>query len=105
MDQFDKRLDKLEDKVDAIREDVTELKTDFKIHTALIQEHVAGDAKIISELKPILHKLPDIIQIVEDHQYDRKNRERKMQLIADWTKKLTLLSTAIGVVYAIIQLF
>ena len=68
MDQFDKRLDKLEDKVDAIREDVTELKTDFKIHTALIQEHVTGDAKIISELKPILHKLPDIIQIVEDHQ-------------------------------------
>lgn len=105
MDQFDKRLDKLEEKVDAVKEDVMELKSDFKIHTTLIREHVAGDNKVISDLKPILAKLPDIVQIVEDYQYSKMNRQKKMEFIADWTKKLTFVSTAIGVIYAILQLF
>lgn len=104
MDQFDKRLDKLEQKVDAVKEDVMELKSDFKVHTALIKEHVTGDNKIISDLKPILAKLPDIVEIVEDYQFSKQARQRKMQSIADWTKKLTFVSTAIGVVYAILQL-
>lgn len=105
MDQFDKRLDKLEEKVDAVKEDVMELKSDFKIHTTLIKEHVAGDNKVISDLKPILAKLPDIVQIVEDYQYSKMNRQKKMEFITEWTKKLTLVSTAIGVIYAILQLF
>lgn len=104
MEQFDKRLDKLEQKVDAVKEDVMELKSDFKIHTTLIKEHVAGDNKVISDLRPILAKLPDIVEIVEDYQYAKQSRERKMQAIADWTKKLTFVSTAIGVVYALLQL-
>lgn len=104
MEQFDKRLDKLEQKVDSVKEDVMELKSDFKIHTTLIKEHVAGDNKVISDLRPILAKLPDIVEIVEDYQYAKQSRERKMQAIADWTKKLTFVSTAIGVVYALLQL-
>lgn len=104
MDQFDKRLDKLEQKVDAVKEDIMELKSDFKVHTALVKEHVTGDNKIISDLKPILAKLPDIVEIVEDYQFSKQARQRKMQAIADWTKKLTLVSTAIGVIYAILQL-
>lgn len=103
MDQFDKRLDKLESKVDAVKEDIMELKSDFKIHTTLIREHVAGDTKIISDLKPILAKLPEIVEIVEDYQYSKLSREKKMKFIADWTKKLTFVSTAFGVVYAILQ--
>lgn len=104
MEQFDKRLDKLEQKVDAVKEDVMELKSDFKVHTTLIKGHITGDNKIISDLKPILAKLPDIVEIVEDYQFSKQTRQRKMQAIADWTKKLTFVSTAIGVVYAILQL-
>lgn len=105
MDQFDKRLDKLEQKVDAVKEDVMELKSDFKIHTTLIKEHVTGDNKIISDLRPILAKLPDIVEIVEDYQFNKQSRQRKMQAVADWTKKLTLVSTLIGVLYAALQFF
>lgn len=50
------RLERMEAKVDKLQENVSELHLDFKIHLKVIEEHVAGDQKIISEIQPLIQQ-------------------------------------------------
>lgn len=85
----EKRLERLEDKVDKVHEELYELRTDFKVHTKLIEEHVAGDKKIITEISPI----------IAEFRY-RQERERRIfkslklygSIVAVATGMITLLS-------------
>ena len=71
----EKRLERLEDKVDVIKEDVTELKVELKLHMEKVDEHIAGDKKIINEITPLLSSLPALIDMAEDHQFRKKLKE------------------------------
>lgn len=73
----EKRLERLEDKVDVIKEDVTELKVELRNHMDKVDEHIAGDKKIINEITPLLSSLPALIDMAEDHQFKKKLKEEQ----------------------------
>lgn len=91
------RIDRLETKVDDIKEDVVELKTDMKHLMPKIEEHITGDKKIINHLSPVLDKLPALIQIVENDQFEKRKKEEKAQKLKTLTSKLMLLSIIVGI--------
>ena len=73
----EKRLERLEDKVDVIKEDVTELKVELRLHMEKVDEHITGDKKIINEITPLLSSLPALIDMAQDHQFKKKMMEEK----------------------------
>ena len=78
--KLEDRVVRLEDKIDDVKEDVSELKSDFKVHTALMQEHVAGDSKIINEITPLIEVLPSLKEIVEEYNYEKIESKKKVSL-------------------------
>ena len=91
------RIDRLEDKVDSIKEDVTELKVDMKHLMPKIEEHITGDKKIINHLSPVLDKLPALIEIVEQDQFEKMKKKEKAEKRNNLITKLTLVSMIIGI--------
>ena len=91
------RIDRLENKLDAVKEDVTELKTDMKHLMPKIEEHITGDKKIINHLAPVIDKLPNLIEIVERDQYEKMKKEEKREKFKTLTAKLLFLSTIVGI--------
>lgn len=94
---MERRIDRLESKVDAIKEDVTELKTDMKHLMPKIEEHITGDKKIINALAPVIDKLPSLIEIVENDQYEKRKKAEKREKLKSLTTKLGLLSLIVGI--------
>lgn len=88
------RLERLEDKVDKLKEDISELKTDFKVHTALIQEHVAGDKKIIIELQPML----------EHYRFEKEKKEIFYKRAKLGSQLAAILSVSVMVIGKILSL-
>lgn len=76
------RFQRLEDKVDVVKEDIAELKSEFKGGMELMKEHVAGDKKIINELQPVLSKLPDIVEMAEEYRFQQQLKTKVMKTIA-----------------------
>lgn len=74
------RFQRLEDKVDVVKEDVSELKTEMKSGLAIMQDHIAGDKKIIDELRPVLVKLPEIVEMAEEHHFSKQLRRKVMKI-------------------------
>lgn len=109
------RFSRLESRVDEIKDTVSELKAnskvqneiikdlkdDFKEHTSLVKEHVAGDTKIITELQPLLGTLSEI---VDDYSYKKETKRRKMDKIKYYTARLGLVSLVVGVIVGISKL-
>jgi len=99
----DRRLERLEDKVDSIEEVVIVIKTELGHYNDKVEAHLVSDAGIIKTIAPILEKLPQIVAIVEEYQYnDRKKQERKDKL-KEYTMKFGLLATIVGTITAIIR--
>jgi sugar-specific transcriptional regulator TrmB len=94
---IENRIDRLENKVDSIKEDVTELKVDMKHLMPKIEEHITGDKKIISHLAPVLDKLPALIQIVEEDQFEKMKKKERAEKRNNLIAKLTVLSMIIGI--------
>lgn len=76
--QFDKiemRVEKLDDKVDSLKDDVVDLRNDVKRYANDVQRHVAGDAKIITEILPVIYDirllLPELHSIAQREQARR----------------------------------
>lgn len=65
------RLDRLETKVDKVQDDISELRSDFKLHLKVIEEHVAGDKKIINEIQPI----------IEQFKFDQEQKTRRYRTL------------------------
>lgn len=91
------RIDRLETKLDAVKEDVTELKTDMKHLMPKIEEHITGDKKIINHLAPVIEKLPNLIEIVENDQYEKRKKKERADRIKALTGKLLILSSIVGI--------
>ena len=100
----EERFQRIEDKVDNLREDVIEIKVDMKHHIEKVEEHITGDKKIINEIQPLLAKLPGIVEIVEDHAFDKKLKKKRAETIKHYGSRLGLLSLIIGIVTGVIKL-
>lgn len=94
---MEKRIDRLEDKVDAIKTDVAELKSDMKHLMPKIEEHITGDKKIINHLTPVIDKLPALIEIVERDQFEKMKRKEKAEKLKNLTAKLGFISLLVGI--------
>lgn len=77
------RFQRMEDKIDSVKEDVmevkievNEMKSDIKSHMNKVEQHVAGDNKIINELQPILNKLPHIVEMAEEYHVSKQIKRR-----------------------------
>ena len=82
------RFQRMEDKIDSVREDVmavkaevSEMKSDIKHHMKKVEEHVAGDKKIINEIQPILAKLPQIVEMAEEYHVSKRLQQKAVKLL------------------------
>lgn len=100
-----KRIDRLEDKLDAVKEDVTELKSDMKYLMPKIEEHITGDKKIINALAPVIDKLPNLIEIVENDQFEKRKQKEKREKFKTLTAKLLFVSTIVGIGAGLSKIF
>lgn len=103
-----KALEKLDEKVDKVKDDVNEV----KIHVAqlkvsqdntnkIIEEHVAGDNKIITQLEPIL---PQLAEMVEDHAFRKESGKRKIEKAKKVALYLGIASTTVGLLIGILKI-
>jgi chromosome segregation ATPase len=98
MDQYEKRLTRVEDKIDNVKAEVVELRSHFKNHMTIVQEHIIGDNKIIDNLNPLLDNLKEL---VDDYKYKKTKKTRHKEALILWTKRLGLVSAIISVIYGI----
>lgn len=99
--RLEDKVDKLDDKVDHVKVDLTELKADIKIHMHTVEKHISQDQKIINIIAPVMEKLPDMVQMIEDYRFERGLKERKMATIKTWSARLALVSTVIGIIVTV----
>jgi archaellum component FlaC len=108
----DERLNRLEDKVDGVKTEVSELRTEFKVHSTLVAEkleifdsHITGDNKIINHIQPLLERLPDIVEVVEDVRFQKKKQEEKNQKMKKISAKLAIIATIVGIGAGLVKIF
>lgn len=113
--QFDKleaRVERLDDKVDAIKVDVAELRSEVKIYTQEVKKHVSGDDKIVTEIMPTLmmfqefckNDLPQIKEILLERKVNQINEANSIKTTSKVQQKVVIIggilaavSTAIGI--------
>ena len=107
----DNRIIRLEDKIDLIKDEVSELKTEFikqksdiKLYLKKVEEHIVGDNKIINELKPVLSKLPDIMTMAEEYNEDKIVMKRVKAIKMNIIKVLAGLGTILGILVSLSKL-
>lgn len=105
------RLNRLEDKVDGVKTEVSELRTEFKVHASIISEkleifddHITGDNKIINHIQPLLERLPDLVEIVEDVQFEKKKKQESTEKLKSFSLKAGALATVVGIVVGIVKI-
>lgn len=99
------RYERLESKIDKVNDDVTEVKVDMaevkfmvKSTNEIMQEHIAGDNKIISQLGPILDELGSMVQ---DHTYNKIKNQKRLEKLKTVSIKLSIVGTALGILIGI----
>lgn len=98
------RLDRLEVKVDKVEETVVEIKTDLKHYNAKVEEHLTSDAGIIKKISPILQKLPQIVEIAEEYQYNQKKKEKRNAAVKSTALYLGVIATVVGILSGLSKL-
>ena len=115
----DHRIGRIEQRVDEIKDDVTELKieshvqkemlhsmkTGLEDHYEIVQRHVLGDNKIITEIQPLLNVLPHLAEMVEDHKYRRENTARRNEKLKNTSVKLGLVGATVGILTGLVKFF
>lgn len=113
------RFNRLEERVDEIRDNVADLKAESKLHnettrqlrneihayTSAVKDHVSSDNKIINQVKPLLESLPEIKILVDDSLYRKRKNEEMKQKFKDISLKLGIVSATVGILYGVIRLF
>lgn len=121
--QFDKleaRVEKLDDKVDVIKDNLTELRVEVKAYTQEVVRHVGGDDKVIVEIMPALimfrefckEDLPQIKEILLERKANMiienkvvKTRTATHQKVLIVGGVLAAISTAVGLFFRFFQTF
>lgn len=108
----EKRFERLEVKVDELKNDFSEHRLESRLHMEItnkhfeelskeMRHHIAGDKKIINKLTPVM---PHLIEMSEDYLY---NLKKKREMEEKRTKKTTMLkawSAKIAIALGIISL-
>lgn len=119
MDDLKDRFSRLENRVDEIRDDLSEVKSDSKIHNLFIAEikneiqnhhktikqHVIGDNKIIKEIQPLLAALPELKVMIDDHKFEKEKKQRTFYNLKAWSIKLGIIGTVMGIIGAFFKFF
>lgn len=96
------RYDRLEDKIDKVKDDVTDVKVDIaevktmvKTTNEIMNEHIAGDNKIINQLAPILDELGSMVQ---DYTYNKIEKEKRKEERKTRNEQLKTKAIKLGIV-------
>lgn len=104
----DARFSRLENRVDEIKDDLSDVKAEQKItnnnieslkeymdkHSKLVSKHVTGDEKIITEIAPI----------IEEFKFQQEKRRRRIEAFKVWGTKLMIPSIIIGMLAGIAKI-
>lgn len=119
----EQRFARLETRVDEIRDDVSEVKSDLKLRTELIKNdihglkdefarhteavisHVAGDEKIVTEIQPLLKVIPLLKEVAEDHNYRKLKKQERTDKLKYWGLRIGVATGAISLLSALISFF
>lgn len=93
--RVEEKVDKIGDKVNQTREDVYQIKGDLKVYMSDVKQHVESDTKIIKHFEPLLNDLA----------YQRKRKEERRKAWRSVGAKLGIVATCITIVYGIIRIF
>lgn len=116
IDKLENRFERLDDKVDNVKIEVVELRSDIKRYTDEVVRHVGGDEKIVSEIMPTLlvfkqfveTDLKDIKEIIlkdKVNQINEKEVQKKKESFISTTKLIGGIAAAIAAIVGIYQKF
>lgn len=77
----EERFQRIEDKVDDLKQDVTEIKSEMRHHVKVVQEHITGDKKIIKDWKPVVELVPELKEIIHNHKFEKELSKRRNKLL------------------------
>lgn len=111
----EERFNRMEDKLDKTSDKVIGLESEFKNmarkyedHIELVQEHIAGDQKIIDQLEDLV---PQLKEMTQDHlirksirEEKKKKRELFTSYVTDISKVLGIVSVVAGTIYTILKI-
>ena len=95
MTRLEGKVDKISEKVDETREDIYAIKSDLKVHSQQVQQHVDSDAKIVKHFQPLL----------EDLAYKKKRKEDNKRRLKEWSMRFGIAGAMASVVFTIIRVF
>lgn len=84
------KFDKLNTKIDSLKEDLFELKSDIKLFVQKFEVHSDDDKELAKKFLPIY----------EEYIYEKESKKRIVEL----AKKFGLFSIILGVIYKILRL-
>ena len=101
LEKLAEKLDKVKDDVTEVKVDVAEMKTLIKVTHANVEEHIAGDNKIITKLEPILDQLGEMVQ---DHMFEKMAKEKRSERNKSTALKLGIVGSVVGIAIGITRL-
>lgn len=101
---MERRLERLEEKVDRVEDVVVEIKTDLKHYNIKVEEHLVSDAGIIKAISPILEKLPQIVEIAEEFQLEKAMKAKKKESRKVIIANLGVVATVVAIITGITRL-
>lgn len=106
------RFTRIETRVDEIKDDVAEIKAEQRVqgeniqaHTLAVQAHVAGDEKIITEIKPILDILPTLTEVIGEHQFNKEIKRRRAEKFKTWGVRIGTTTGGLTLIGLILKAF
>lgn len=101
---MEKRFERLENKVDALKEDVSEMKSDMKVHISKVEDRMLIDGKVLDQVGPLLGSLPVLTEIAEAHHFDKALKKKRAEDIKYWGSRIGLISIIVGIIVKVITL-
>lgn len=108
----EKRLERMEEKVDNLKDNVTDLSSDFRQHTTMIegklelfQKHVEADSEVIKELRTFSAELPAIKEIAEEFRFKKELEKRTVKKLKRTGAALGLISIVLGIGVSFLKVF
>lgn len=104
------RFARVEQRIDELKEDMSEVKTETRIqgqkiddlkekfdrHTEAVEKHVLGDEKIITHIQPLIRILPHLESMVDDHKFIKAQKEKRSEVFKSISVKLGIATGATG---------
>jgi len=88
------KVDKIDEKVNQTREDMHEMRTELRVHTATVERHVMSDERIIKRVKPLLDEMA----------YKKKKKEERKEKLKTWSMRVGLIAASVSIVFGITRI-